>query len=108
MENIEESIAPIRRSKETIQGLIMKWQQSRQSKVLFCKENNLNYLTFVSWTNPTKKKKSKLKSSITSGFLPLKIKDIPKVNFAEVQLINGTKICFHESVSAEYLRCLVR
>ena len=108
MENTQEKLPSIRRSKETIERLVMEWQQSGQSKILFCKENSLNYLTFMSWTNPPKKKKHKVKATTTSGFIPIQIKDLPSVFFAEVRLLNGNKISFYESVSAEYLRSVVR
>ena len=108
MENIVDQPLPIRRSKEDIQRLVLAWQQSGMNKSLFCKENQLNYLTFMSWTNPPKKKKHKFKSTPTTGFIPLQIKDKPSAFFAEVQLLNGSRICFHESISAEYLRSLVR
>lgn len=108
MEQTQEKSIQIRRSKEEIQRLVLSWQQSGKSKSLFCKENTLNYLTFMSWTNPPKKKKHKVKVPATSGFIPIKIKDLTPVYFAEVQLLNGNKICFHESVSAEYLRSVAR
>ena len=108
MENKEEQPLPIRRSKEEIQTLVLAWQQSGKSKSLFCKENQLNYLTFMSWTNPPKKKKHKVKSPPTSGFIPLQINNKRLEFFVEVHLLNGNKISFHESVTAEYLRSLVR
>lgn len=108
MEKIQERRAPIRRSKETIERLLMEWRQSGQSKILFCKENNINYLTFMSWANPPKKKNLEVKISPSSGFIPLKIKEQTSIFFVEVQLVDGTRIYFHESVTAAYLRSLVR
>lgn len=43
----------------------------------------------------------KIKAASTSRFIPIKINDLPLSFFAEVQFLNGNKICFHESVSVE-------
>ncbi len=108
MEEAQEKSKQIRRSKEDIQQLVLVWQQSGKSKSLFCKENQLNYLTFMSWTNPPKKKKHKVKSPAITGFIPLEIKNKGSEFFVEVHLLNGNKISFYEPVAVEYLRSLVR
>ncbi len=108
MEECTRKVKKIRRSKEDIQNLVLAWQQSGKSKSLFCKENQLNYLTFMSWTNPPKKKKHKVKSPATTGFIPLEIKNKVSEFFVEVHLLNGNKISFYEPVAVEYLRSLVR
>ncbi len=108
MENTIESMQALKRSKEEIRQYIEQWQQSGKNKTIFCLENNLNYLTFIGWTNPKKKKKKKENLSDESGFVPLKIHDSSKGSFAEVHLSDGTKICLHQCVPALYLRSLIR
>lgn len=108
MENTIELTQPLKRSKEEIRQYIEQWQQSGKNKTIFCLENNLNYLTFIGWTNPKKKKKKKETLSDESGFVPLKISDASGSLYAEIHLADGTKVCLHQSVPALYLRSLIR
>jgi hypothetical protein len=102
---------PTRRSKEQRQVLIEQWRQSGTSKKAFCREQKLNYLTFISWGG----KRSSLsagRAGIT-GFAPLQMpKETPYPNagsfFAEVTYSNGNTITLHESVPVQYLRSLVK
>ena len=108
MENTIESTQSLKRSKEEIRQYVEQWQQSGKNKTIFCLENNLNYLTFIGWTNPKKKKKKKENLSDLSGFIPLKINNTSEDLFAEIHLSDGTKVCLHQSVPALYLRSLIR
>ena len=108
MENNIQSTQPQKRNKEEIRQYVERWQQSGKNKTIFCLENNLNYLTFIGWTNPKKKKKKKEILSDESGFVPLKITDASSALFAEIYLSDGTKVCLHQSVPALYLRSIIR
>lgn len=111
MEN-DNQLTPLqRRSKQEVRAIVEQWKQSGQSKARFCLENNFNYQTFFGWVKPKNKKNYSSKNKNpdnTSGFVPLKINDAMSDIFAEASFADGTKICFHQSVSAIYLRDLIR
>jgi len=93
------------RTKEEIQSLVELWKQGGKSKTEFCREQNINYQTFIGWTTPKKSHHKK-----TSSFLPLTVSaEEEKQNiFAEVYFRNGSRICFHQSVSAKYFQSLLK
>jgi hypothetical protein len=81
-------------------------QASRQSKKAFCESSNINYYTFVGWTVPKKKKKTIPASA--PGFIPVKVKEVTALPFAEVHYGNGSRIVLHEAVGAKYLREMIK
>ena len=93
------------RTKEEIDSLVEQWKQSGKNKTEFCAEQKINYQTFIGWTTP---KKSHHKKS--SSFIPLSVAmGEEKQNiFAEFYFKNGNRICFHQSVSAEYFQSLLK
>lgn len=103
METTITSEKPATRSKEEITQLIDLWHQSGKSKKRFCQENNLVYMTFIGWTAPKKKAKTK-----PSAFVPLKVNKISPGIFAEINLPGGRQMIFHSPVSAEYLKEVLR
>lgn len=99
------------RSKEEITSFIEQWRASGKDKTVFCRENNLNYMTFIGWMCRREKQKAKQsfipldKNQSPAGFIPL---SIPASEiFAEVNL-RGAKIIFHREVSAQYLKSILR
>jgi hypothetical protein len=110
MESTDIIIKPrFKRTKQEILALISQWQQSGQSKRVFCSEYQLNYYTFITWIHPKKKKKKKIRSSSgkTSGFIPLQVQKDNRTVFAEAKLHNGNSVLVYEFVPAVYLRSLL-
>lgn len=93
------------RTKEEINSLVELWKQSGKNKTAFCREQNINYQTFVGWTTPKKSHHKK-----PSPFIPLSISvGEEKQNiFASIYFRNGNRVCFHQSVSAEYFQSLLK
>jgi hypothetical protein len=95
-----------RYTSKQITEFIKQWKASKQSKKAFCESSNINYYTFVGWTAPKKKKKAIPASS--DSFIPIKVRGSIAVPFAEVHYANGSRIVFHESVGARYLRDITK
>lgn len=106
---MENNLPNPKRTREEIQQLIEQWKQSGQSKKAFCRDQGLNYMTFIGWGYNHKKKKVKtgiLKES--TDFVPLKIKKENHQVFAEVLLKQGVSVLIYQNVTAEYIRNLIR
>lgn len=93
------------RTKEEIDSLVEQWRQSGKNKMAFCRERNINYQTFIGWTTPKKSHHKK-----TSSFIPLSIAAGQERQniFATIYFRNGSCVCFHQNVSAEYFQSLLR
>ena len=104
METKVAAIKIARRSKAQRQELIEQWRQSGKKKKAFCEEKRLNYLTFISWTCPKKKRREKK----VSGFAPVIMSKNMAVLFAGIAYSNGSAIELHQWVPAQYLRRLVK
>ena len=106
MENAQPYVT---RSREEVQKLIDQWKQSGKNKTVFCREQNIKYLTFIGWTNPKRKKS---KPVAPSGFVPLKFTEnrtsAHENIFAEINFRNGSSVKIHSSVSSGFLRNLLR
>lgn len=85
------------------QELIEQWKQSGLSKILFCKNKNVNYYTFVDWTG-----KRDRKQKTRSLFIPVKVNSNNNSPFAQIVLKNGTSITIHQQVDPSYLSALLK
>ncbi len=110
MKNTQPPTPNIKRSPEEIQRIINQWSESRSTKKDFCREQNLNYLTFIGWSRPGGRKKyvSKKNKITSSGFVSLHVRDNPSEIFAQAQLRNGNRITVYQQVTAGYLRQLMK
>ena len=52
------SSASVKNKSVQIGLLVKRWRTSGKTKKVFCEENNLNYNTFISWLNKSKKRKA--------------------------------------------------
>ena len=91
-----------------IRLLVKRWRASGKTQKVFCEENNLNYNTFISWLNKSKKgmtKKNKTFSSAT-GFTEVKLK-ATTTPFVQLNLKEGLSVNIFHSVSADFIRSLI-
>ena len=58
-----------------IRLLVKRWRTSGKTQKVFCEENNLNYNTFISWLNKSKKRKAIISKTVsaTKGFAAVKV-----------------------------------
>src|SRR5437870_4797327 len=85
---------------------ISDWQQSGLSKKEYCRQQQLNYLTFISWFQA--KRKSQTLSS--PSFIPLEVTSFSNIReqvFATLQFGNNT-VQLHATVNAAFLAKLLR
>jgi hypothetical protein len=97
-----------KRNKEQREEIIEMWRQSGKNKKVFCEENNLNYMTFISWSGAKKSRRKKYPVICDSGFTPLNVPGNASGLFAEIVYANGNAINLHQSLPVEYLRTLVK
>jgi len=84
-------------------AMIDAWEQSGLSQKQYCLQNNIAYHIFHYWY-----KRYRLKQTVGTGdFVPLAINGSICTVCAELQLPDGTRILFHQPVSAEYLKALL-
>jgi hypothetical protein len=92
------------RSKEEIQEILQKWQQSGLSKKLFCTQHQINYQTFIGWCIQQRNEKLKSNNSFVQVEMPKQAAGV----FAELQFDRGRKIILHHPVSVEGLVALLK
>jgi hypothetical protein len=92
------------RRAEEIARLKEAWKQSGKSKTSFCRENGINYMTFIGWFSQRRRRHSKQHA----GFIPLQVQHTPGAVFAEVFLTKSRRLVFHQPVPAEYFHQLLR
>ena len=88
---------------EQREELVQRWQASGKSKKAFAHEQGIKYVTFMSWIV-----KGQIKEPLENAshqFIPLQIPTA--TSFAELTF-GGKKIIFHQPVSAQYLRIILR
>lgn len=94
------------RSKDVQQQMfsyIDQWQQSDLSQKAFCQAVNLRYHVFHYWYKCYRNKASEPSSS----FIKLNVSAPSAVCLAELILVDGKRLLFHEPVSADYLKTLI-
>lgn len=94
---------PTKFTTEQREELIERWKHSGKGKKEFADENGIKYMTFIDWVRKRKRKKSI--EVPAEQFIPL---EIPSSSiFAELNF-GGKKIVFHQRISAEYLKIILR
>jgi hypothetical protein len=93
-------------SKEEINQVVELWKQSGKTKKSFADEQGLKYVTFTGWCKRHGRKKIVQKST-PEKFIPIEVKQEPSI-FAELEFSAGQKIVFYQSVTAEYLKTLLK
>jgi hypothetical protein len=90
-------------TKEQREEIVERWQASGKSKKVFAHEQGIKYVTFMSWIG-----KGQIKESLENPiheFIPLQLSST--TYFAELTF-GEKKIIFHQPVSAQYLKIILR
>lgn len=92
-----------RHSKEQRQQHIAQWKQSQLSRAAYCREHQINYLTFCSWIS-----KGQPREIRSSAFIPVEITETVQrlAHFATLNF-SGCTLQLHERVEAVYLQKLI-
>jgi hypothetical protein len=101
----------VEKVKEQMYAHIEKWKQSGLSQKLYCEQQGVKYHVFHYWYKLYRDQhhsaqESEPKSPAT--FIPLTLSTAPTVAFVELHLSGGHRLVFHQMVSAEYLKALIR
>lgn len=83
--------------------LVQRWQTSGKSKKAFAHEQGIKYVTFMSWIG-----KGQIKESLEKAnhqFIPLQF---PSATYFAELPFGEKRIIFHQPVSAQYLKILLR
>lgn len=94
----------ISRTREEIAQFKAAWAASGKSKKEFAIQNDINYMTFISWFG----KKVDKKEQEPSFFIPIPVNKLAALPFAEVILKNGSRVCFYERIGADYFSLLLK
>jgi hypothetical protein len=88
--------------------LIGQWQQSGLSQKAWCLQQNIAYSAFQYWHRRLKKLQHISDPESGNEFVQLMVKDKLSLSpWCELILDNQKKICFHQPVSASFLRSLL-
>jgi hypothetical protein len=90
-------------------SMILSWQQSGLSQKAYCEQHAIRYHIFHYWYKRYRLSQSPDKQP---GFVPLRIKPsrFPDAASAHTELLlpDGKRLLFHQPVSSDYLRQLIR
>lgn len=82
--------------------MIRAWQQSGQSQLDYCKQNNVAYHVFHYWYKVYRLQHT----TAEPGFVSLNIAASLQAN-VEILFADGKRIVFHQPVSADYLKAVI-
>jgi hypothetical protein len=95
--------------REQMFKMITMWQQSGLSQKSFCEQNSIRYYVFHYWYKCFRDLQSAAKDE---GFIPIKFPHSNTVNtacaHAELLLPDGRRLLFHQPVSSNFLKELIR
>jgi len=86
--------------------MIEQWQQSGLSQKSFCEKVAIKFYTFYYWYK--RYRLSEQNSENKSGFVKLKIEKPEAPASLEIHFPDGVCLFFHEPVSPDYLKMLIR
>lgn len=95
-------------------SMIEFWQQSGLTQKDYCEQHSIRYHVFHYWY---KKYRDTQPSDKKSYFIPLQLQPAPAAKASptpsagvhtEIVLPDGRRLLFHQSVSADYLKALIR
>ncbi len=96
-------------TQEQMFSMIASWQQSGLSQKHYCQQKSIRYSVFHYWY---KRYKQRQTPGQDAGFVPLTIQPSPSFNSGpapiEIVLADGRRILFHQAVSSDYLKALIR
>lgn len=102
---------PSRKTISAKKALIEKWKTATVGMKVFCAEHEISLSALKYWMRqfgvPSKRQGKK------KVFIPLSVvpdgqnKMLPAVLFAEIVFTNGTRLSFHQPVSASFLKAII-
>lgn len=86
---------------------ISQWQQSALSQKQYCRQNNMSYHIFHYWYKRYRDEHGS--DHQFSSFIPVNVQSSSSSGpVIEVLLVNGTRLLFHQPVSSDYLKAIIR
>ena len=95
-------------------SMIESWQQSGLNQKAWCEQHSIRYHVFHYWY---RKYRDTQLSAKKAGFIALQLKPAvaaapltlpPATVHTEIVLPDGSRLLFHQGVSADYLKALLR
>lgn len=87
-------------------SLIEAWQNSGLSQRAYCAQHSLRYSLFHYWYKQYRERQTP--SVEKASFVPLNIHPFAVTASVELLLTDGRRLIFHQGVSADYLKALIR
>jgi hypothetical protein len=99
--------------KEQMYAHIEQWKQSGLSQKLYCEQQAVKYHVFHYWYKLYRDQHHQAAPepdpTSPATFIPLTLSTSPATTaFAELHLCGGHHLVFHQMVSADYLKVLIR
>ena len=98
-------------SKQAIQqqmfAMIEQWQQSGLTQKAYCIQNNIAYHIFHYWYRCYRHNQSATDPD-SSSFVKLQVSSPAIIAHTELLLPDGKRLLFHQPVSSDYLKALIR
>ena len=86
---------------------ISDWQQSGLTQKAWCEQNNIAYATFHYWYKRYRIQKQADQGSSSGSFVRLLLNRPATGCWCELELPGGSKLFFHQPVSAAFIRSLL-
>src|SRR4051812_32801414 len=89
---------------------IEQWKQSRLSQKVYCEQQAVKYHVFHYWYKVYRDEhQTDQESKPLGSFIPLTLSSSPvTAAVLELHLCGGHRLVFHQMVSADYLKALIR
>jgi hypothetical protein len=92
-------------------SMIESWQQSGLTQKAYCEQHSIPYHVFHYWYKDIQSSEDK-----KAGFIVLQLKPPSSAApiiaaagvYTEIVLVDGRRLLFHQPVSADYLKALIR
>jgi hypothetical protein len=86
---------------------IKQWQEGTLSQKEYCRQNNIAYHAFHYWYKRYRDEHGS--SRQPSSFIRMQVEpSASSTPFVELLLVDGTRLLFHEPVSSDYLKAIIR
>jgi hypothetical protein len=86
--------------------VIERWKQSGLSQKSFCEKKSIKFYTFYYWYKRYRQQSQG--SDSKPDFVKLKIKKTAAPTSVEIYFPDGVRLFFHQPVTPEYLKTLIR
>lgn len=87
--------------------IIEQWKQSGLSQKVFCQQQLIDFHKFSYWYKCYRRQHG-IAGNRKSGFVKLKIEKSVAPTSVEIHFPDGVRLLFHEPVSLDYLKMLIR